>query len=185
MRNVASKVLTGAVCVVAFAGFLVWTAHLKAVQQQPATGGTGQATTIAAPANDPEQRGQRQGRGRGAGGGGGGRGAASLGDGPWDFGSGADRVHVTVVTKGLDHPWGMAFLADGSMLVTERGGRLRVMRNGVLDPNPISGLPQIRAASLGGLLDIALHPKFPENRLIYFTYSKPGTEDPAKATLAV
>jgi glucose/arabinose dehydrogenase len=85
------------------------------------------------------------------------------------------------------------------MLVTERAGRLRVIRKGVLDPTPIKGLPQIRAVTLGGLLDIALHPKFSENRLIYFAYSKPGTgpsgiptadtdgfeEDPAKATLAV
>jgi aldose sugar dehydrogenase len=184
MKIVASKVLAAAVLFVGFVGFLALAAHMGAVQQQPAAGAAGQP---AAPQGTPPGQGQRQGRGRGAGGGGGGggRGAAPLGDGPWDFGSGADRVQVTVVTKGLDHPWGMAFLPDGSMLVTERAGRLRVVRKGVLDPTPISGLPQIRAVSLGGLLDIALHPKFAENRLIYFTYSKPGTEEPAKATLAV
>ena len=139
--------------------------------------------------------GQAQGRGGGAGG----RGATPFGDGPWDLGEGPNRVHITVVTKGLDHPWGLAFLPNGDMLVTERPGRLRVIRSGVLDPTPITGLPQIRAVTLGGLLDIALHPRFAENRLIYFTYSKPGTgpsgiptadtdgfeEDPAKATLAV
>jgi glucose/arabinose dehydrogenase len=108
-----------------------------------------------------------------------------LGDGPWDLGSGVNRIHVTVVTKGLDHPWGMAFLPDSGMLVTERPGRLRVIRNGVLDPTPISGLPQIRGGGFGGLMDIALHPKFAENRLIYFAYAKTAAEDPAKATLAV
>jgi glucose/arabinose dehydrogenase len=60
-----------------------------------------------------------------------------------------------VVTKGLDHPWGLVFLPDGGMLVTERPGRLRVIRNGVLDPMPIAGVPDVRAAVLGGLLDIA------------------------------
>jgi glucose/arabinose dehydrogenase len=79
----------------------------------------------------------------------------------------------------------MAFLPDGSMLITERPGRLRVFRNRALDPTPIEGLPQIRAVSLGGLLDIALHPRFAENRLIYLAYSKPGSEDPARATTAV
>jgi glucose/arabinose dehydrogenase len=134
----------------------------------------------AAPAAPPAA-----GRG-GRGGGGGGRGGpAPLGDGPWDFTSGQEKMLVTVVTKGVDHPWGLAFIPDGSMLVTERPGRLRVIRNGVLDPTPITGLPQIRATSLGGLLDITLHPQFAQNRLVYFTYSKPGAEDPAKAALAV
>jgi len=121
------------------------------------------------------------GRGRGRGG----PAANPLGDGPWDIDTETARLHVVVVTKGLDHPWGMAFLPDGSMLVTERPGRLRVVRNGVLDPTPIGGLPQIRAATLGGLLDIALHPRFAENRLVYMTYSKPGAEEAAKATVAV
>jgi glucose/arabinose dehydrogenase len=136
-----------------------------AIQEPP-------AGTAPAPA-----QGQRQGRGRG------GAPANPLGEGPWDFNTEQQRVHVTVVTKGLDHPWGMAFLPDGGMLVTERGGRLRVIRNGVLDPTPIGGMPQIRAVSLGGLLDIALHPRFAENRLIYFAYSKPGAEEAARATL--
>jgi len=117
-----------------------------------------------------------------------GRGAAPanvLGDGPWDFDTEQARIRVSVVTKGLDHPWALAFLPGGGMLVTERAGRLRVIRDGVLNPEPIGGLPQIRAVSLGGLLDIALHPRFNENRLIYFAYSKPGVEEPARATLAV
>ena len=114
-----------------------------------------------------------------------GRGAAALGDGPWDFGEGENRVHVTLITKGLDHPWGMAFLPNGDMLVTERSARLRVIRKGVLDPTPIGGLPQIRVGGLGGLLDITLHPNFAQNRLIYLAYSKPGDSEPADSALAV
>jgi glucose/arabinose dehydrogenase len=82
------------------------------------------------------------------------------------------RLKVSVVTKGLQNPWNLVFMPDGSMLVTERPGRLRVIRNGVLDPTPVAGLPPIGAQRLGGLQDIALHPKFAENKLLYFTYSK-------------
>jgi len=120
--------------------------------------------------------------------GGGGRGKAAtdtLGPGPWDLKSELTPIHVSVVTKGLDHPWGLAILPNGDMLVTERPGRLRLVHNGVLDPTPLGPMPEIRARSLGGLLDIALHPKFAENHLIYFTYVKPGAEDPAHATTAV
>jgi glucose/arabinose dehydrogenase len=108
-----------------------------------------------------------------------------LGDGPWDVTAGETKMHITVVTKGLDHPWGLAFLPNGDMLVTERPGRLRVIRKGVLDPTPISGLSPIRPGVLGGLMDIALHPQFAQNHLVYFTYSKPGAEEAAKSTLAV
>jgi glucose/arabinose dehydrogenase len=66
----------------------------------------------------------------------------------------------------------MAFLPDGSILVTERPGRLRIIRNGVLEPNPIAGIPQVQAQGLAGLMDLALHPRFSENKLIYFTYHK-------------
>src|SRR5689334_17505274 len=67
----------------------------------------------------------------------------TLGTGPWDLQAGRGvRIHVTAI-KGLDHPWGIAFLPDGGMLVTERPGRLRVIRNGTLDPTPIGPLPEI------------------------------------------
>ena len=108
-----------------------------------------------------------------------------LGDGPWDLATDKVRVHVVVVAKGLDHPWGLAFLPDGTMLVTERGGRLRAIRRGALDPAPIAGLPDILPGGLGGLMDIALHPKFAQNHLIYFTYTKPGAEVRAQSTVAV
>jgi glucose/arabinose dehydrogenase len=92
---------------------------------------------------------------------------------------------VTLITKELDRPWGMAFLPNGDMLVTERSARLRVIRKGALDPTPIGGLPQIRVGGLGGLLDITLHPNFAQNRLIYLAYSKPGDPEPADSALAV
>src|SRR5262245_43023760 len=114
-------------------------------QQTPAAGAAPQG--VVTPVADAPARGAGGRGGRGAGGGGGARGTP-LGDGPWDIGEGENRVHVTVVTKGLDHPWGMAILPNGDMLVTERGipaqPHLRVIRKGVLDPNPIEGLPQIR-----------------------------------------
>ena len=132
------------------------------------------------PAQGDAARGARgQGRGRG------GPAATPLGDGPWDISTEKGTAHLTVVTKGLDHPWGLAFIPDGSLLVTERPGRLRVIRNGVLDPAPIAGVPQVRAATLGGLLDIALHPQFAKNRLLYLVYSKAGAEDPRRATTAI
>ena len=119
--------------------------------------------------------------------GGRGRGPApvdTLGVGPWDLAAGRGvRIHVTAV-KGLDHPWGIAFLPDDGMLVTERPGRLRVIRHEVLDPAPIGPMPQMLATGLGGLLDVALHPRFAENHLIYLTYSKPG-EGQGNATTAV
>ncbi len=97
-----------------------------------------------------------------------------LGDGPWVIDTAEHhRIRVSVVTKGLSHPWAIAFLPDGRMLITERDGRLRFVRDGVLDPEPISGLPEIRTVGNGGLMDVALHPQFEENRLVYFTYTKP------------
>jgi hypothetical protein len=80
-------------------------------------------------------------------------------------------IKITV-TKGLNQPLSMAFLPDGAILVTERGGRLRIVRNGVLDPTPIAGLPQIQAQGLAGLMDVQLHPRS-RQQLIYFTYHKP------------
>jgi glucose/arabinose dehydrogenase len=72
----------------------------------------------------------------------------------------------------------MAWLPNGDMLVTERAGRLRIIRNGVLDPEPITGVPRIQASGTAGLLDIALHPKFAENSLVYLAYntSKPAAQ---------
>jgi aldose sugar dehydrogenase len=79
---------------------------------------------------------------------------------------------VTVVS-GLEHPWGMAFLPDDSILVTERPGRVRIVRDGQLDPEPIDGVPAVYASGQGGLLDVALHPEFESNRLVYLSYAAP------------
>ena len=82
---------------------------------------------------------------------------------------------VVKIVGGLDHPWGLAFLPDRRMLVTERAGRLRIVgSNGRLDPQPVSGLPQVFAFGQGGLLDVALHPRFPENDLVYLSYVARG-----------
>ncbi len=78
---------------------------------------------------------------------------------------------LVTVAEGLEHPWSLAFLPDGGMLVTERAGRLRVIRQGKLDPSPVPGLPEISPGGQGGLLDVALHPKFAENGLIYLSYA--------------
>ena len=67
----------------------------------------------------------------------------ALGDGPWDLRTETGMIHVSVLTKDLESPWGLAFLPDGGMLVTERPGRLRVIRDGKLDPKPIEGLPDL------------------------------------------
>ncbi|MEN8129077.1 MAG: PQQ-dependent sugar dehydrogenase [Pseudomonadota bacterium] len=78
------------------------------------------------------------------------------------------------MTRGLDHPWGMAFLPDNGILVTERPGRLRIIRNEKLLPTPIAGLPKIKEKGQGGLLGIALHPNFRENRWIYLSFAGKG-----------
>jgi glucose/arabinose dehydrogenase len=87
------------------------------------------------------------------------------------------------LVSGLEHPWGIAWLPDGSALVTERPGRLRLMREGALDPTPISGLPQVLSYGQGGLLDVALHPRFEENREVYLTLTE-GTQDSNRTALA-
>jgi glucose/arabinose dehydrogenase len=97
-----------------------------------------------------------------------------LGAGPWVIDTAEQhKIRLSVVTKGLSHPWAIAFLPDNTLLITERAGRLRFVRDGVLDPQHISGLPQIRTDGNGGLMDVALHPQFERNRLVYFTYTKP------------
>jgi glucose/arabinose dehydrogenase len=93
------------------------------------------------------------------------------------------NIRVVVVASGLERPWSLAFLPDGSMLITERGGRLRIIRNGVVDPQPVAGVPQVRAMGLSGLMDVVLHPRFAENGFVYLTYTKPL--EPDRSTLAL
>ena len=85
------------------------------------------------------------------------------------------KFRVTTLAEGLDHPWGLAFLPDGDMLITERDGNLRLFRDGILDPTPVPGAPRVAASGQGGLLDVVLHPRFAETRLVYLSYAGRGT----------
>ncbi len=91
-------------------------------------------------------------------------------------------LQVDVVADGLNNVWGMAFLPNSDMLVTERDGRLRLIQNGQLLDDPISGTPTVFAVGQGGLLDVALHPDFASNNLVYLTYTK---ETDGNSTTAV
>lgn len=92
------------------------------------------------------------------------------------------NYRVVTVAEGLEHPWSMAFLPNGDMLVTERPGRLRIVRNGRLLPDAVQGLPEVRAGGQGGLMEVMPHPDFASNRLLYITYSKPRAEDNQRTT---
>ena len=108
-----------------------------------------------------------------------------LGAGPFVFDTAEQhKIRVTVVARGLAHPWSIAFFPDGGMLIAERPGRLRVLRNGVLESTPIGGVPRVRTDGNGGLMDVALHPRFAENRLVYFTYTKPVENGKGTPSLA-
>ena len=84
------------------------------------------------------------------------------------------RVRVVTVTDALDEPWALAFLPGGDILITERAGRLRLIHEGRLASGSIGGIPPVDTRTQDGLMDLALHPRFAQNRTIYFTYSKPG-----------
>lgn len=85
---------------------------------------------------------------------------------------GGMSIRAVKLAEGLSHPDGMVFLPDGhTMLITERAGRLRVVKDGVLDPTPVAGLPEMDHVALGGLQDVVLHPDFAKNHLLYISYS--------------
>ena len=84
------------------------------------------------------------------------------------------RIRVVPVAERLRNPWSLAFLPDGDMLVTEKAGSLRLIRDGALQPDPVQGVPEVDAKGQGGLMDVVLHPQFAENNWVYLTYSKPG-----------
>jgi glucose/arabinose dehydrogenase len=110
---------------------------------------------------------------------------------PMEFDTGEGmRIRVAAVTTALANPWSLAFLPDGAILVTEREGRLRVIRHGVLDPEPVAGLPPSYWAGESGLpgavhgyMDLALHPDVAQNGLVYLSYTKPL--DAQRRTVAV
>jgi glucose/arabinose dehydrogenase len=94
------------------------------------------------------------------------------------------KIRVDKLADGLANPWSLAFLPNGDMLVTERAGRLRLIRDGVLDPTPIPGVPEVKITVLGGLLDVVLHPDFANNRLLYLSYAK-AHADGTRSTTAL
>jgi aldose sugar dehydrogenase len=83
-------------------------------------------------------------------------------------------LRVETVARGLEHPWAVALLPDGRLLVTERPGRLRVVGTDGRLSKPLAGVPQVYARAQGGLLDVALDPRFADNRLVYLSYAEPG-----------
>ena len=100
--------------------------------------------------------------------------ALAFPDAPVELDTLGPKIRVVPLFKGLANPWSMAWLPNGDMLITEKPGRLRVARQGTLDPEPVTGVPQVVAQGQGGLLEVAVHPKFAENQWVYLTYSKPG-----------
>lgn len=100
-------------------------------------------------------------------------------------GSAAHRFRVATVAEGLDVVWSIAFLPNGDVLLTERDGRIRRIREGRLDLRPLQGVPAVWDSGQGGLLDLMPHPDFASNRLLYLTYSKPGPRNTAGTAVAV
>src|SRR5882724_9117668 len=103
-----------------------------------------------------------------------------LPNGPFNYKTAEQQdVRVSVFTSGLEYPYSMAFLPTGEMLVTERAGRLQVIRNGKLDPTPVSGGPPSKFAgksgaigAVHGYMTVVAHPQFAQNHWIYFSYTK-------------
>ena len=101
------------------------------------------------------------------------------------FRSSLHDYRVVTVADGLIQPWAIAFLPGGDALITERPGRLRILRQGKLLPQPVEGVPKVFHSSQGGLLEVMPHPDFANNRLIYLSYSKPGATDAEARTALI
>jgi aldose sugar dehydrogenase len=98
-------------------------------------------------------------------------------------GAPAPRYKTVTMATGLNHPWSLAWLPNGDMLITERPGRLRLVHDGVLDPTPITGVPKVHAVRLSGLMEVLAHPNFAQNHYVYLTYTKNIKEEgPVVAT---
>ena len=106
------------------------------------------------------------------------------------FDTNAHKIRIVTVAQGLSDPWSIALLPGpstalgaGDMLVTERTGKVRLIRKGVLQPEPVGGPDEVRYRNHGGLMDIALHPRFAENGFVYLTYSKPRQKEATTAIM--
>ena len=109
-----------------------------------------------------------------------------LGDGPFTYDTAEQhKIKVSVVARGMDHPYSLTFLPDNVILVTEHTGKLRVVRNGKLDPQPVAGVPTVRAVRSGGLLDIEAHPDYASNGYIYLTHTKPNPDVDGESAVAL
>src|SRR4051794_14430067 len=109
---------------------------------------------------------------------------AAAGQSTRDIRSEDGMIRVEVIARGLDHPWGLAFLPDGRMLVTERPGQLRVIAPDGRASAPVQNVPAVYAHGQGGLLDVALDPDFAANRLVYLSYAEPGPNGTASTAVA-
>ena len=101
------------------------------------------------------------------------------------FRSALHDYRVVTVVEALVQPWSIAFLPNGDTLITERPGRLRIVRQGKLLPQAVEGLPPVLLSSQGGLLEVATHPNFASNRLLYLTYSKPQADGKQSTTALI
>jgi glucose/arabinose dehydrogenase len=93
-------------------------------------------------------------------------------------------VRAETIARGLEHPWALAFLPDGRMLVTERPGRVRIVDRDGRVSEPLAGVPRVLARGQGGLLDVALDPHFADTRLVYLSYAEPGPGSTAGTAVA-
>jgi len=96
-----------------------------------------------------------------------------------------ETFKVVTFVEGLKNPWSMAWLPNGDMLVTERGGTLRIIRGGKLLETPVAGVPAVRAQGQGGLQEVVLHPQYATNHYIYLSYAKPGPDGGKTGTTAL
>lgn len=95
------------------------------------------------------------------------------------------QIKVSTLASGLNHPWSLAFLPDGRLLVTERIGQMRVITPDGQVSDPVEGLPDVGAKGQGGLMDVILDPEFDTNNIIYFSYAESDPQEEAKASTAV
>jgi aldose sugar dehydrogenase len=91
---------------------------------------------------------------------------------------------MEILARGLETPWGLAFLPDGRLLITERPGRLRIVEKGKLLPEPVTGTPTVWERQDGGMFDVEVHPQYAKNGWIYLAYSEPGPNNTAPPSLA-
>jgi len=105
-------------------------------------------------------------------------GSPPLGEGPWEIQTFQAKIKVSVVARGLDHPWSLTFLPNGDFLVTERSGQLRVIHEGKLAPEAVAGVPEVFSESMLGLMEVLPHPEFARNQYLYLTYHKKLADEP-------